>query len=115
MNDTMTITVKDVYNEINRFAPFDTGADWDNPGLLIGDENAAVTRAVVALDVTAEELAQAHRVGAHLVGVGEAYAVNPAVRSDEEAVNVELLRAGVHEGPHHHLRVVLVGAAQKRA
>lgn len=67
MNNTMTITVKDVYNEINRFAPFDTGADWDNPGLLIGDENAAVTRAVVALDVTEEELAQAHRVGAQLV------------------------------------------------
>jgi dinuclear metal center YbgI/SA1388 family protein len=63
----MTITVKDIYNEINGFAPFETGAEWDNPGLLIGDENVAVTKAVVALDVTAEELALAHRLGAQLV------------------------------------------------
>ena len=63
----MTSTVKDIYNEINGFAPFETGAEWDNPGLLIGDANAAVTKAVVALDVTDEELAQAHRLGAQLV------------------------------------------------
>ena len=63
----MTITVKDVYNFLNTLAPFNTGAEWDNPGLLIGDATAAVTKAVVALDVTMAELSQAARVGAQLV------------------------------------------------
>ena len=61
------MTVKDIYHFINTLAPFDTKAAWDNPGLLVGDENAAVTKAVVALDVTAEEIAQAKRVGAQAV------------------------------------------------
>ena len=61
------MTVKDVYNYLNTLAPFDTKAEWDNPGLLVGDESAAVTKAVVALDVTPEEIAQAKRVGAQLV------------------------------------------------
>ena len=61
------MTVKDVYNYLNTLAPFDTKAEWDNPGLLVGDEKAEVTKAVVALDVTSEEIAQAKRVGAQAV------------------------------------------------
>ena len=61
------MTVKDLYDFINTIAPFDTKAEWDNPGLLVGDENAEVTKAVVALDVTMAELAQAKRVGAQAV------------------------------------------------
>lgn len=61
------MTVKDVYNFINTIAPFDAKAEWDNPGILVGDETAEVTKAVVALDVTMAELAQAKRVGAQLV------------------------------------------------
>ncbi len=61
------MTVKDLYNFINTIAPFETKAAWDNPGILVGDEAAEVTRAVVALDVTAEELAQAKRIGAQAV------------------------------------------------
>lgn len=61
------MTVKDIYNFINALAPFEAKAEWDNPGLLVGDENAQVFKAVVALDVTAEEIAQAKRVGAQAV------------------------------------------------
>ncbi|MBQ6065287.1 MAG: Nif3-like dinuclear metal center hexameric protein [Clostridia bacterium] len=61
------MTVKDLYDFIHTIAPFDTKAEWDNPGLLVGDGTATVTRAVVALDVTMAELAQAKRVGAQAV------------------------------------------------
>ena len=61
------MTVKELFDYLNTLAPFDTKAEWDNPGLLVGDENAEVTKVVVALDVTAEELAQAKRVGAQAV------------------------------------------------
>ena len=61
------MTVKDLYQYLNTLAPFDTKAEWDNPGLLVGDGDAAVTKAVVALDVTPEEIAQAKRAGAQAV------------------------------------------------
>ena len=61
------MTVKDVYNFIDTVAPFGTKAEWDNPGILVGDENAVVTKAVVSLDITAEEIAQAEKAGAQLI------------------------------------------------
>ncbi len=46
------ITVKEVFDFLNRRFPVDTACDFDNVGLLIGDETAAVTKALVALDCT---------------------------------------------------------------
>lgn len=44
--------VQDVYNLINQIAPFDTQADFDNAGLLVGDPQQDVTGIHFALDVT---------------------------------------------------------------
>lgn len=60
-------SVKDIYGYIDSFAPFDTKAEWDNPGILIGNSGAKVTKAVVALDITAEEVKQAAENGAQLI------------------------------------------------
>ena len=89
------MTVKDVYNFINTIAPFHTGAEWDNPGLLIGDENAAVTKAVVALDVTGAELAQAKRVGAQLVIAHHPVIFHPQKAFLSGCVCYEAARLGV--------------------
>ena len=45
-------TVKDIYNFIDTIAPFDTQEEWDNSGLLVGDEDKEVNKALFALDIT---------------------------------------------------------------
>lgn len=60
-------TVKDIYNFIDSFAPFNTQAEWDNSGLLVGNENSVVNKIVFALDVTSDVIEQAKIVGADLI------------------------------------------------
>lgn len=60
-------TVLDIYSYIDSFAPFSAAEDWDNVGVLVGDESAAVTKAVVSLDITNGVLDEAKRLGAELV------------------------------------------------
>lgn len=61
------ITVKDIYNYIDSFAPFETAMNFDNAGLLMGDENTQVKKALVALDITEDVLNEAHSMGAELI------------------------------------------------
>lgn len=60
-------TIKDIYNFIDSFSPFNTQEEWDNSGLLVGDENAEVTKILFALDVTSDVIEQAKNVGANLI------------------------------------------------
>jgi dinuclear metal center YbgI/SA1388 family protein len=60
-------TVKDIYNFIDSFAPFSTQAEWDNSGLLVGNENNTVNKIIFALDVTLDVIEQAKTVGADLI------------------------------------------------
>lgn len=60
-------TVKDIYNYIDSIAPFNTQEEWDNSGLLVGDENAEVTKILFALDVTSDIINQAVDCGADLI------------------------------------------------
>ena len=59
--------VNDVLCFIDSTAPFSTAEKWDNSGLLVGDKNADVTRALVCLDVTKREIDYAVSVGAELI------------------------------------------------
>lgn len=59
--------VSDIYAFIDSFAPFSSAEKWDNTGLLVGDMNDTVTKAVVCLDVTEKEIAYALENGAQLI------------------------------------------------
>jgi dinuclear metal center YbgI/SA1388 family protein len=50
-------TVGDIYQYLDRFAPFSTQLEWDNAGLLLGSFEQEVRRAVVCLDVGAGHVA----------------------------------------------------------
>ncbi|WP_407385807.1 Nif3-like dinuclear metal center hexameric protein [Ruminococcus sp.] len=58
-------------NEIIRFAdeiaPFDSAAEWDNSGLLVGSPDAEISRALLALDITPAVIAEAREKGAELI------------------------------------------------
>ena len=60
-------TVKDIYNFLDLFAPFNTQAEWDNSGLLVGNENSVVNKIIFALDVTSDVIEQAKNNGADLI------------------------------------------------
>lgn len=60
-------TVKDVYNFIDKIAPFNTAEEWDNSGLLVGNENQVVSKVLFALDITTDVVNQAIDCGAELI------------------------------------------------
>ena len=63
----MSTTIRDIYECIDRFAPFSTQESWDNSGFLVGDASKEVRRVAVCLDVTHDTLAQAEAFGADLI------------------------------------------------
>src|SRR5512145_1980866 len=60
-------TVSTITQYLERFAPLDLAADWDNVGLLLGDSNAAVERVMTCLTVTPESAAEAIDEKAQLI------------------------------------------------
>ena len=60
-------TVKDIYSFLDSIAPFSTSAPWDNPGLLVGDENKNVKKVMISLDVTDDVIDQATKEKVDLV------------------------------------------------
>ncbi len=63
----MGLTVKDIYDFINGFAPFDTQCEWDNSGLLIGNMSDNIEKIAVVLDITPEAVEYAAEKGADLI------------------------------------------------
>ena len=58
-------------NEIIEFAdelaPFDTAAEWDNVGLLVGSPDTEISRVLLALDITPAVAEEAKKIGAQLI------------------------------------------------
>lgn len=61
------VTVKMISDYINEIAPYDTKCDWDNCGLLVGNEDDEVKRVGFALDLTSETLEGAKNFTATLI------------------------------------------------
>ena len=54
-------TVSMLYGKLDELAPFRTQEKWDNSGLLAGDPDTEVTKALLVLDITPER--EVHMVG----------------------------------------------------
>lgn len=59
--------VRDIYDIIDAVAPFSTALSFDNSGLLVGDGNTQVTRALLALDIIPAVVAEAASMNANLI------------------------------------------------
>ncbi len=60
-------TVRDVLSCLSSFAPVETKMDFDNVGLLVGHGGGAVTKVLLALDVTEGVIREAADMGAELI------------------------------------------------
>lgn len=61
------LTVAEAVDYLERFAPVELAADWDNVGLLLGERTAAVERLMTCLTVTPESAAEAIEERANLI------------------------------------------------
>lgn len=59
--------IRDIYDIIDAVAPFSTAMSFDNSGLLVGEANTQVNRALLALDITEEVVEEAASKNANLI------------------------------------------------
>ena len=52
-------TVKDVFIHLNKLADVKLAENWDNVGLLLGNNNNEVNKVLVCLDVTTDFIEEA--------------------------------------------------------
>lgn len=61
------ITVKMISERIDRIAPYSTKCDWDNCGLLVGNQESEVKKIGFCLDLTSETLSEAKKNKVNLI------------------------------------------------
>lgn len=59
--------IKEIIAYADKIAPFESAEEWDNVGLLVGDENTEVSRVLLTLDITPEIVKEAHEQGVQLI------------------------------------------------
>ena len=61
------MTVQDIYNAIDAFAPFHTQEKWDNSGLLVGSMLNEARKVLVTLDISDAAFARAQELGCNVI------------------------------------------------
>ncbi len=86
------LTVKDIMEELERFAPKDLAEPWDNVGLMVGNLNQRVTTVFVCLDVTSDNVQRAIDCGADLILSHHPLLFSPPSRIVEQDITGKILR-----------------------
>ncbi|MCQ4021420.1 MULTISPECIES: Nif3-like dinuclear metal center hexameric protein [unclassified Ruminococcus] len=89
-------TVKQIYGYIDKIAPFSSAMDFDNVGLLVGDESAAVTKALVCLDITASVVEEATNLECELIISHHPVIFNPLKSLNRGSVPYMLASRGIN-------------------
>lgn len=88
-------TVKRIYDYINEIAPFETQMDFDNSGILVGDNGQEVTSVIVTLDITKEVIKEAKDKGAELIISHHPVIFNPLKKLQADNVVYLLAQSGI--------------------
>ena len=89
------IKIKDIYKFLDTLCPFSSACDFDNAGLLIGDENAEVKKALVTLDCTLESVKKARELDCRLIITHHPVIFDPIKSVTAGSVIYELLRSDI--------------------
>ena len=57
----------DIYNLIDKIAPFNTAMSFDNVGLLIGAKETEIVKILICLDITDDVIDEVIKIGANLI------------------------------------------------
>ncbi|MFA6867130.1 MAG: Nif3-like dinuclear metal center hexameric protein [Clostridia bacterium] len=63
----MILKVKNIFDKINEFAPYNLQSDYDNSGIMVGDRDMVTNGILVTLDTTLPVLIQAKEFGCNVV------------------------------------------------
>lgn len=83
--------IKDIYDLVDKFAPFRLSESWDNCGLIIGDYNSEVSSCVVALDITPQVLKSAIDLNTNLIITHHPVIFNPIKNIREKSIVYQLI------------------------
>ena len=86
-------SVRDIYQFMDKIAPFHTQEDFDNAGFLVGRGDREVRRVLVSLDITLEVAEEAARRGADLIVAHHPVIFNPVKSVTDETVTGRVLLA----------------------
>lgn len=93
------LTIADIADYLDAFAPPDLAAEWDNVGLLLGDRAAGVERVMTCLTVTPESAAEAIDARAELIVTHHPVLFRPVQKltttTTEGRMLLALIRAGI--------------------
>lgn len=93
------MTVREIYNALCEYAPLSLALDFDNPGFLVGEENASVTSVLVALDITHDVIREAKEKGAELIVSHHPIIFGSQTKITDETYTgkniISLVRAGI--------------------
>jgi dinuclear metal center YbgI/SA1388 family protein len=102
--------LKDVVSSLEELAPLRYAESWDNVGLLVGDPEADVKRALVTVDYTKDVTEEAIEQGAELVVAYHPPLFAAVKRAPHDALWTDAIRRGVAlYSPHTALDVAKDG------
>ena len=87
--------VREIYEYINSFAPFETQESWDNSGLLLGDPESPVKTVAVMLDATKKTVAAAKEKGADMIVTHHPVIFSALKKITAGSVVYDLLTSGI--------------------
>lgn len=88
-------TVNDILEFFEEFAPVSTAMEFDNAGLLVGDKNQFVRRALVSLDITPEVVYEAEKLECELIISHHPVIFQPLKRLEADSAPYLLAKKGI--------------------
>lgn len=89
------MTVREIYNYLDSLYPVNTACDFDNVGLLVGDPDTKVNKALVTLDCTEIALKSAIENGCQLIITHHPVIFEPLKNVLKGCVVYELINNGI--------------------
>ena len=107
------MTVNNVLEFLTDKYPLDTACDFDNVGLLVGDGESAVTKAVVCLDCDINTVNYAKEIGANLIVTHHPVIFNGLKAVTVGTVVYELVKANISViSMHTNLDIAVGGVTE---
>ncbi len=91
-------TVREIYQQLDQWAPFETQMDFDNAGFLVGRGDREVRKILVALDITEAVVDEAAEWGADLIVSHHPVIFHPVKRLTDETTTGRTLLALAEKG-----------------
>lgn len=88
--------VIDIYLAINAIAPFESAMDFDNVGILVGDREAEIHRALIALDITPAVIEEAKGKNCNLIISHHPVIFHPMRNMSSDSIPYLLAHNGIH-------------------